>query len=246
MAQHLVVAGLFHVEDLALERKNRLEPAIAALLGGAAGAFTLDKVEFAAVRIALGAVGQLAGQAAAVQRAFAACKVAGLARCFTGACRFNRLVDDLAGNGRILLQEHAQALVDKGLHRSGDIGVELALGLAFELRLRQLHADHGDKTFAHVVAAQVFFHVFEQPELLADGVDGARERSPESGEVRAAINGVDVVGEAEDRLGVAVVVLQRDFDLNVVALRLPSQIGFSCRTYLPRLRCLTNSAMPPA
>ena len=37
--------------------------------------------------------------------------------------------------------------------------------------------------------------------------------------MRAAINGVDVVGEAEYRLGVAVVVLQRDFDLHVVALR---------------------------
>ena len=55
--------------------------------------------------------------------------------------------------GRILLEELAQPLVDERLHRACDIGVELALGLPFELRLRQLHADDGHQTFAHVVAA---------------------------------------------------------------------------------------------
>ena len=96
VAQHLVVAGLLDVEDLALERQNGLEAPIAALLGGAACAFTLDEVEFAAIGVALGAVGQLAGQAAAVERALAARKVAGLAGSFARAGRFNRLVDDLA------------------------------------------------------------------------------------------------------------------------------------------------------
>jgi hypothetical protein len=36
--------------------------------------------------------------------------------------------------------------------------------------------------------------------------------------VRAAVDGVDGVGEGEDVFGVAVVVLQRDFHLHVVAL----------------------------
>ncbi len=221
VAQHLVVAGLFDVEDLALERQDGLEAAIAALLGCAAGAFTLDEVEFAAIRIALRAVGQLAGQAAAVERALAAGEVAGLAGGLAGASSFNGLVDDLAGDGRILLEEHAESLVDEGLHDAGDVGVELALGLAFELRLRQLDADDGDEAFAHVVAAEILLHVLEEAKLLADGVDGARERGAEAGEMRAAVDGVDVVGEAEDGLGVAVVVLERDFDFDVVALRLP-------------------------
>ena len=184
VAQHLVVAGLLDVQDLALQRQNGLEAAIAALLGGAACAFTLDEVEFAAIRIALGAVGQLAGQAAAVQRALAPGQVASLAGRLAGARRFNRLVDDLAGDRRILLEEHAQALVHKCLHGAGDVGVELALGLTFELRLRQLHADHRDQAFAHVVAAQVFLHVLEEPKLLADGVDGARERGAETRQMR--------------------------------------------------------------
>ena len=96
VAQHLVVARLLHVEDLALERQDGLEAAIAALLGGAAGALALDQVEFAAIGIALGAVGQLAGQAAAVEGAFAPGEVAGLAGGLARARCFDGLVDDFA------------------------------------------------------------------------------------------------------------------------------------------------------
>ena len=85
----------------------------------------------------------------------------------------------------------------------------------------QLDADHGDQTLAHVVAAQVLFDVFEQAHLLADEVDGAGERGAEAGEMRAAVDGIDVVGEAEDGFGVAVVVLERDVDFDAVAQRPP-------------------------
>ncbi len=54
--------------------------AVAALLGGAAGRLTFDDVELALRRIAFLAVGELAGQRAAVERALAAHEVAGLAR----------------------------------------------------------------------------------------------------------------------------------------------------------------------
>ncbi len=140
VAEHLVVAGLFDVEDLALERQDGLELAVAALLGGAAGGFTLDQVELAAVGLALGAVGELAGQAAAVERALAAGEVAGFAGGFAGACGVDGLVDDLLGDLRVAVEEGAEPLVDEGLHGAGDVGVELALGLAFELGLRELDA----------------------------------------------------------------------------------------------------------
>ena len=51
-------------------------------------------------------------------------------------------------------------------------------------------------------------------------VDRARERRLEAGEVRAAFVRVDVVDEGEDVLVVAVVVLQRELDADVVALGL--------------------------
>jgi hypothetical protein len=180
--------------------------------------FTLDEIDFAAFWIAFGAVGELAGQAATVQSTLAAGKIARLASGLTGARCIDGLVDDALGDGRILLEIGAQALVHKRLHGAGDVGVELALGLALELRLRQLDADDGDQALAHIVAAQILLHVLEESELLADGVDGARERAVRKpGKMRAAVDGVDVVGEAEDGLGVAVVVLQRDVHLDAVA-----------------------------
>ncbi len=208
VAQHLVVAGLFHVQDLAFERQNGLEAAVASLLGGAAGGFTFDQEQFATVRIALGAVGEFAGKTAAIQSAFATREIAGFARCFAGTRGFNRFVDDLARHRRVLLKERAQALVDECLHGAGNVGIQLGFGLAFKLRLRQLDTDHGHQAFTNVVTRKVFFYIFEKPELLAGIVDGPGKRSAETGKMRAAVHGVDVVGETENCFGVAVVVLE--------------------------------------
>ena len=216
--QHLVVARLFDVENLSLERQDRLEAAIAPLLGGAAGGLSLDQEQFATLRLAFGTVGEFAGKAAAIERAFAARQIAGLARCFARAGGVDRFVDDFACDRRVLLEERAQLFIDERLHDAGDIGIQLALGLAFKLGLRQLHADDRDQAFAHVIAGEIFFHVFEQAHLLAGVVDGAGQRGAETGEVRAAVNRVDVVGEAENAFGVGVVVLQADFHDDAVFL----------------------------
>jgi len=62
-----------------LSGKDGLEAAVAALLGGAACGFSLDEVEFAALGIFFGAVGQFAGEASAVEDTFAAREVPGFA-----------------------------------------------------------------------------------------------------------------------------------------------------------------------
>ena len=62
-ADELVEARALDVEDLALQRQDRLELAVAALLGRAAGGIALDQVELAQRRIALLAIGELARQA---------------------------------------------------------------------------------------------------------------------------------------------------------------------------------------
>ena len=163
MAQHFVVAGLFHVQDFAFQRQDRLKTPVAALFGRAAGALSLDQEQLGAFGLAFGAVGQFAGQASGVQRPFAAGKIAGFAGRLARARGFNGLVDDLAAHCLVLLEEGAQALVDERLHRAGNIGIQLAFGLPLKLRLRQLHADHRDQAFPHIVAAEVFLHIFEQP-----------------------------------------------------------------------------------
>src|ERR1041385_658284 len=60
--EQLLPARLLGVEHLALERKNRLRLAIAALLSGPACGFALDDEQLALVRIRRGAIGELAWQ----------------------------------------------------------------------------------------------------------------------------------------------------------------------------------------
>ena len=71
---------------------------------------TFDDVELAMRRIALGAVGQLAGQRARLEEALALHQVAGLARGFTRARRGQRLLDDAAAVARVFLEVLRQAL----------------------------------------------------------------------------------------------------------------------------------------
>ncbi len=246
VAEHFVVACFLDVEDLALERKYRLKLPITALLCGSPCTFALDEIEFAAFRIPFAAVGELAGQSTTVNRTFAAGQVTGLACRFARARRLNRFVDDPSSHWRVLFEKHAEAFVDKRLHGAGDIGVELALGLAFKLRLRQLHAHHRDQAFADVVAAQILFHVFKKAHLLADIVDGAREGCAGNRKM-GAIDGIDVVREAEDGFGVAVVVLEGNIYFNVVARslhddRLVVEHGFAAVQMLDELRDAANIA----
>ena len=118
--QHLVEAGALDIEDLALERQDRLEAAVAALLGRAAGAVALDDEQFALGRVALLAVGELAGQVGDVERALAAGQVARLARRLARRRRLDDLGDDLPGVGRVLLEPLLEALGDEALDRPGE------------------------------------------------------------------------------------------------------------------------------
>ena len=108
--EHLVQARLLDVQHLAEHGQDRLEAPIAALLGRAAGRVALDDVELAALRVALLAVGQLAGQRRALQRALADDQVARLAGRLAGAGGRQRLLDDAPAVARVLLEVLADAL----------------------------------------------------------------------------------------------------------------------------------------
>jgi len=71
VCKHLVVTGFFDVEDFALERQDGLETPVASLFRRATGGFSLDQEQFATLGLLLGAVGQFAGQPAAVECALA-------------------------------------------------------------------------------------------------------------------------------------------------------------------------------
>ena len=211
--QDLVQAGLLDVEHLAEHRQDRLEAPVAPGLGRATGRVALDQVDLAACRIPLLAVGELAGQRHAFERALAEHEVAGLARRFAGPRGRQALLDDPPTVRGVLVEVLPEAVRDGRLDLALDLGIaELGLGLALELRVGQLDADHRGEPLADVVAGQVRVAVLEHRRPARPVVERARERGAEARDVRPAIDRVDVVGEREHVLGVGVVVLQRDLD----------------------------------
>jgi len=99
----------------------------------------------------------------------------------------------------MLVEIFAETLVDQLLDWPLDVAVEFSLGLAFELRLRQLHGDHRDQPFTHIVAGDrnFVFLLLEHSRGRSKIVDRARQRRAEAGEMRPAVHGIDRVGECK-------------------------------------------------
>ena len=163
----------------------------------------------------------LPGRRRVLQRALAAREVARLAGGRARLGGLNGLADDLVGLGGVLLEELGEARVDdrgdEALHARV---AELGLGLALELRIGQLGRDDRREPLAHVLAGEVLVLLLEQALLARVAVERARQRAAEAREVRAALVGVDVVGEREDGLLVGAVPLHRDLDGALVGLAL--------------------------
>src|SRR5882724_10414211 len=218
VGQDLVVARLLRVDDLAAQREDGLRLAVAALLGRAAGRIALDQEQLAVLRVALRAVGQLGGQALVVAPALAR-ELPGFPGRLSRLRGAHALVDDLARGRRIFLEGLGQLLVHDLLHEALEVGVaELGLRLPLELRIGQPHGDDGAEALADVVAGHPTLERLEVAVLLRVRRELAGERRAEAREVRAALARVDVVGEGEHALLVAVVVLQRDLDFDIALL----------------------------
>src|SRR6185503_5542411 len=101
------------VEDLAAQGEDRLELAVAALLGRAAGRIALDDEDLGEGRIALLAIGELAGEGGDVEGTLAARELAGLARRLARHRGFHDLADDLLGLLWIFLEPLLEVLVEK-------------------------------------------------------------------------------------------------------------------------------------
>ena len=118
----------------------------------------------------------------------------------------------------MLLEVDREPVVHQRLDDALHLAVaELRLGLPLELRLRDLDADDRRQALADVVALQALVVLLHQSVRHGVGVDGARQRGAQADQVRAALDRVDVVREGVDALGVAVVPLHRDLDVDAVA-----------------------------
>ena len=111
----LFKTGFFHVQNLALERQDRLELAISSLLGRASRRVAFDQIKLGQGGIFFLTIGQLARQAHAVQHALAARQVTRFARRFAGTGGINDLVDDYFRITGFFQQERAHLLGDQVL-----------------------------------------------------------------------------------------------------------------------------------
>jgi len=187
----------------------------------AAGRVALNEEELGDLRVVDLAVGKLARERGVLKRALASRQLARLARGLASARGLDALVDDLPGVARVLFEKLGQPLVDDLLHEPAHPRVsELRLRLPLELRVAQLDGDDRGQPFAHVLALEVVLLLLQQALLARVPVQRAGERPFETGEVGAALMGVDVVGEREDRLHVGAVPLHGNLDLALLALAL--------------------------
>ena len=208
--------------------------------------------------ILLLAVGELPGQRRRVERALAPDELARLARGLAGAGRLDDLLDDLARDARVLLEVRSRAsrrrpAATQVFDLGGD---ELVLRLRRELRVADLDRDDGGQPLAAVVARRALVSLRAFVSRSARRTSGrAGQRGLEALEVRAAVPVVDRVREREERLGVAVVPLQRDLDplLVGVPLRIPvppltswKKIDLVVDRLLVLFRCSTKDSMPPS
>ena len=220
VGEHALQTRLLDVEHLAAQRQDRLRGAVPALLRRAAGRIALHEEELGLRGVAAGAVRQLARQPAALQRALAPRQVARLASRDARPRRVDRLLDELAGDRGVLVEERLELLAHEVVDDALDLVVaELRLRLPLELGVGDLHADDAGDAFADVLARHRLLVVLEQLRVARVVVDDARERRTEAREMRAALDRVDVVREGEDRLVVFLRdVLHRDFDADPVLL----------------------------
>src|SRR5437763_271696 len=209
----LVDPRLLDVQDLAADRQDRLVLPVPRSLRAPARRVSLDDEDLGRVGVPGRAVGELAGQAAALERALAR-DVARLLRCLPRLRGRDAFARDPIGLGRVLLQPVAQPVVHDALHERADLGVaELRLRLAFELRLAELHAYDRDDALPDVFALEVLVFLFQVALLARVPVDDVRERLLEAFLVHPAFVGVNRVREGVQRVVVGRVPLDRDVGL---------------------------------
>src|SRR5579885_1200643 len=216
--QHTVQPRPLDVEDFAAQGQDGLEVAVTALFRAPTGTVSLHQIQFAAIRPFLGAVGEFAGEGG-IESVFARDKFAGGAGRFASAGGEETFVDDGFGLARRLFQILHEHVGGDGLDDGAHFGVvQFGLRLRLKLRVGNLDANDGCQALAHIVAAEVAVLLFEQAHLARVVVERAREGAAEAGDMHAAVDGVDAVGEGKFGGVPAIVVLHGQFDFDAIHL----------------------------
>src|SRR5574344_28138 len=178
----------------AAQRETRLRLAVPPLLCGSACRVTLDKEKFAFLRVAVRAVCKLSRHAAAAHEALALNHFTSLSGSGSCSCREDNLFNDQLALSRMLLEVCLESC-RSGLRdsRSNFRISKLRLGLALELRLRDLDGYDGRKTFAEIFRSDVALELVQKLVLFSILLERAAQAHLEAKKVGSALYGVDVV-----------------------------------------------------
>ena len=190
----------------------------------------------------------LPGRRRVLERRLAAGQVAGLAGRLAGAGGLDRLADDPRAPRAGFSSRNSPSLRLTVSSTRPSIGGLPSLVFVWP-------SNCGSWSFTEITAvspsrtsspARFSSFSLSRPLLARVGVQRPGQRRAEAGEVGAALVGVDVVGEAEDRLLVGGVPLHRDLDLRRRRSRPRSRRSCGAAASLFSLRWATKSSMPPS
>ena len=167
-------------------------------------------------RILFRAIGEFSGQRSAIQGAFPADEILRLPGGFASPGRVHRFADDPFGHGRIFFEVRPEPLIHGDFDDSFDFAVaQLGFGLPLELRGPHFDADHRRKALSHVVARERVHVLFQEIVRTRIGIDRPGQGGLEPDQMGSPFSRIDVVGKGEEVFGIAVVVLERDFQDDV-------------------------------
>src|SRR3990170_6112468 len=185
--QHLVELCLLHIQDLPLQRENRLELALPARLGTPPRARAFHDKNFRLRGIPLLAVREPPREVEPLEEPLAAGELPRLPRGLSRLCREDRLLEDRLRGLRGLVQELHELLVHAGVHDSLHLGVpQFHLRLPLELGLGNLDREDRREALAAVVAVEALpaLHVLVSFRVV---VQRPGERRLEADQVCAAL-----------------------------------------------------------
>ena len=218
VGQHLVEARFLDVEDLAPERKDRLERPVPALLGAASCRVSLHDVDLAVFRAFARAVRQFSRKAHP-RHGRLADQLPRTLRGFPGLPGLDGLFHHRLHHLWVVLEPGEQSFIDDRVDDPLHIAVsELRLRLPLELRIGQLYRHHAREPFLEVFTREILVLFLQEFFSPCSFVHTPGESRPEAGDMCSPLDGVDEVREPEDTLEVPVIVLQTQIHRGAVLL----------------------------
>ena len=133
----------------------------------------------------------------------------------------------------MFLKPVGEDVIDNALdNRTHFRGHELVFGLAGKFWVRHLDRKHCGQPLTAIIAGQRHFLLFGKPGLIGVIIHCAGQRPAKTGQMRAAIALGYIIGEAQNRLVIAVIPPQRQFDADIVLLGLQRHRHFNQRGFV--------------